>query len=293
MYIKPSFDLIYGKKGDQIYNIVPLSKSTLSAYEVDSDEFFYLKNLVKMHIKSKNEVGNEYVLKNLDRIFVVRLDTYPLPGFVSKDGYGYINISAMPSSNISDFSTTDIYALYLYTTVLRSFIVSQSIPADSDELISTFLFSIFMKMYRKKAGLTGAYRTLIPKLAFIIWVYVYIGMMGNKDTESARRKIAGNLYTDFNDLKTDYNFSSISDVLKCLNENNIITTSTNNFSTQVINYGGIVSLPIFEDASRFFATLIATTVPGSKLFSSYWAKVRPDLFKKVVSKGLMFLSRSK
>jgi hypothetical protein len=199
----------------------------------------------------------------------------------------------MPSDNISDYSTTDMYTLFLYTASLRAFITSNSIPDDADELISSFIFSVFMKMYRKKAGLAGSYRDLIPKLAFIIWLYTYVGMLGHEDTITARRKIAGNLYTSFEDLKLDgFNFSSITDVLKCLNENGIITTSTNSFSTQVINYGGVASLPLFEDPSRFFATLISTTVPGSRVFASYWAKVRPDLFKKVISKGLLYLSRS-
>ena len=107
-----------------------------------------------------------------------------------------------------------------------------------------------------------------------------------------RKKIAGNLYTSFDDLKLDYDFSSIEDFLKCLNDNNIMSISINSFSNQVINYAGVSSLPLFEDCSRFFAILISSNIPGSKLFSSYWSKVRPDLFKKVVSKGMTYLSRS-
>ena len=70
------------------------------------------------------------------------------------------------------------------------------------------------------------------------------------------------------------------------------SVSINSFSNQVINYAGVSALPMFEDCSRFFAILISSNVPGSKIFSSYWSKVRSDLFKKIVSKGMTFLARS-
>lgn len=292
MYIKRNFELIYGKRGEAVYNVMPVGKSTLKAFELDKDDLFFVKNLVKVHIRSKNEIGSDIVLKNIDKIKVVRMEKYPLSGFVSKDGQGYINISVLPSSDISDFSTTDAYTLYLYSTCLTKFINSGSIPSDADELISSFLFSIFMKMYRKKAGLTGSYRDLIPKLGFIVWLYTYVGILGNADTPLVRKKIAGNLYTSFDDLELDYDFKSTEQFLKCLNDNNIVSISVNNFSNQVINYAGVSSLPMFEDPSRFFSVLISSNIPGSKLFSSYWSKVRPDLFKKVVNKGMMYLSRS-
>ena len=66
---------------------------------------------------------------------------------------------------------------------------------------------------------------------------------------------------------------------------------TNTFSTTIINYVGIASLPLFEDVSRFYATLLASTVLGNSQFPGYFNKVNTSLFDRLIYNGLTSLSR--
>lgn len=291
MKVKEQFELIYGKQG-QVYNVVPVNSTTLDAFEIPPEDSQYLRNLAKMHIRSKREVGNEFVASHLDLCKFVRMKEYPLPAFVSKDGYGFINLSVLPSDDPSDYAPTDMYALYLYTTTLTTFISKKAVPDGIEEQVSAFIFAIFMKIFRKKSGLAGA-RDLIPKLAFLISLYVHVGLFGHPDSERDRRRIASALYTTIDDLKLDFDFSSTSEFLKAINDNSIVSISNNKFSTEIINRGDIASLPMFEDISRFFSALLASTIPGSRIFSNTWSKIRPDLFNTLINKGQLFLSRAK
>lgn len=291
MKIKNKFELIYGRSGE-IYNILPIKSRVLNAFEISKEDLQYLRNLVKMHIRSKNEVGNEFIFKNLENCRLVRIKEYPLPSFVSADGISFVNLSVLPSDDSSDYSPTDMYALFLYALSLSTFITKQAIPDGIEEQVAEFIFAIFMKIFRKKSGLAGA-RELIPKLHFLISLYVHIGMFGYEDSERERRKIATSLYTSIEDLKLDYNFSSITSLLKAINDNSIISVSNNKFSTEIINRGDIASLPMFEDISRFFSSLLSSTIPGSRIFSNTWSKVRPDLFQTLVNKGQLFLNRAR
>ena len=291
MKVKEKFELIYGKTG-QIYNVVPLRSAVLKAFEIPKEDAQYLRNLAKMHIRTKKETGSEFVAERLESCKLIRLADYPLPAFVSKDGIGYINLAIMPSEDAADYSPTDIYALFLYTTTLTVFITKQAVPDGIEDQVSAFIFAIFMKMFRKKSGLAGA-RELIPKLAFLVSLYVHVGMFGFPDDERTRRRIASFLYTSIEDLKLDYDFSSPTEFLKAINDNSIISISNNRFSTEVINRGDIPSLPMFEDVSRFFSSILASTIPGSRIFTNTWGKIRPDLYQVLVNKGQMFLSRAK
>ena len=114
-------------------------------------------------------------------------------------------------------------------------------------------------------------------------------MMGNTHNSSLEKKIGSITYTDPQELKLDYDFSKTIDFLKSVNDNKIIPISENKFSSVVINIGGLASLPMFEDISRFFATLLACSVPNSQ-FSYIWAKINTNLYNKLVELGIKSLS---
>ena len=115
-------------------------------------------------------------------------------------------------------------------------------------------------------------------------------MMGLPQSESVKNKIAAITYTDKGDLNLNYDFKSTNEFLKSINGNNIIPMSENKFSTTIINIGGISSLPMFEDVSRFFATLLACGIPNSQ-FPPTWVKINPNLYGKLVDMSIRTLSR--
>jgi hypothetical protein len=281
MIVKEKFELVYGKMGE-IYNVMPMSESSLSAFLLDTSDNYHIMNLAKIYAKSKNHVSSEIVLSKLESVKCVRMPQYPLPGFVSKQMVPYINVATIPTPSASDFSSPDIYSMYLYSIALASFIKNESFQSAIEEHVTNYIFACFMKFYAKRSGLLGSYQDMIPRLRFLIHLYITCSMMGNFDNEATRKKIASKYFIPLTAMKLDgYDFTKIKDLLKAINHNNIVPLSDNIFSTQVVNIGGAASLPIFEDVSRFFATMLAVSVKGNTQFNSYWVKVRPDLYHKI------------
>ena len=149
-----------------------------------------------------------------------------------------------------------------------------------------------MKFYGKKSGLVGSHSDLMPKLRYLITLYVHCGMLGNPDNARIRRRIASSMYSTFDDMLLDFDFTTIDGMLTAINKNRIISISLNTFSNQVVRYGGIQSLPMFEDITRFYTTLLAGTVSGSKIFSSYWSKILPKLHDRLIMRGFSHFTRS-
>ena len=87
------------------------------------------------------------------------------------------------------------------------------------------------------------------------------------------------------ELDLKYDFENISEFLKCINDNRIVSISDNTFSTSVINIAGVVSLPMFEDASRLFASILSSRVSGNHVFSSYWIKASKEIYEKMTKRG--------
>ena len=57
MKVKDKFELMYGKQGLQVYNVLNMASRTFSAFELEKNDSKYLQNLAKIHIRSKNETG--------------------------------------------------------------------------------------------------------------------------------------------------------------------------------------------------------------------------------------------
>jgi len=289
MLIKNKFELIYKTDGN-VLNVVPLSRGTLKAYEIDKNDFRHLQILAETFGRIKGHPASKIVSDNSKNLIVVDMPLYPLPAFITKKGLAVVNLSVLPAKLITDYSASDIFSLFLYTLSLQSFINRKPFKAGTEANVSGMIFSVFMKLFGKKSGLIGSYKYLIPKLQFLIYLYVSVSMMGMQDTESTRKKIASIVFIDIGDMKLNYNFSSMKDFLKSINDNEIIPISQIKFSTAIVSTGGIASLPMFEDLSRFFATILASTVPNSQ-FSYFWAKVNQNLFNKLVDIGIRNLSR--
>lgn len=290
MKIKKKFELVESRTG-YVYNIVPLKRGTLKAYEVGKDDYEYLIGLAKTFGRTRGHPTSKIIENHLKNCVIVNLDIYPLPGFVTKTGEGVINLNVLPGKLVTDYNTSDVFSIFLYTIALRTFIVKKAFTPNIESNIAGMFFSMFMKLFGKRAGLIGAYDYLIPKLNFLIWIYAHSGMLGLPLTSTAKAKIASGLMVGYSDLNLDYDFSSITEWFKCINENKILSISRKKFSSLVINIGGTNSLPIFEDVSRFYATFLASTVPGNTQFTKFWAKTNVPLFNKIVEIALFTLKK--
>ena len=285
MKIKEKFELIYGSGGD-VYNTLSLSIGTLSAYKLNNNDIDHLRGLVKVYSRVKPHPSTNFVMNNIENVFPVDMEIYPLPGFVTVKNVPVINVNSIASPVITDYSASDIFAMFLYSLALQSYIGKKKLPDTLEEHVSAYIYSIFMKLFGKKSGLIGAYRSLQPKLRFLIGLYVHIGMFGNPMNQKAIGKLSASLYFDPKDVNINFDFSSTVEFIRSLKANNIIQISENKFSTTIINMGGVTSLPMFEDVSRLFATAVASTISGNSIFPSIWSKVNNKLFNKLVYFGI-------
>ncbi len=285
MRIKKQFELVYKTSG-AVYNVPPLSKSTLTAYEINKKDLHHLTGMVETYMRIKNHPGGKMVQRDMKNIMVINFPLYPLPGLVTTRGKAAINLDVLPQRLITDYNNVDIYTLYLYTATLKRFMQKKAFSKDNAISISNMIFSIFMKMFGKSSGLIGSYSHLIPQLRFLITLYVHVSFFGEAHTDKLVTKIGSTLYMDPSSLDLNYDFSSVRDFLKAINKNKIIPISENTLSAKVINQMGVASLPMFEDLARFYATVLGATVPGSSVISGYLSKVNTSLFNKLVYTGL-------
>lgn len=289
MIVKPSFELIYGKTS-KIYNVFPINSKQLDEFKISNEDFFHLKILCTSFARTQS--SGDIVLDNINDIIAVRVPSYPLPGFITKDGKGVINLSVLSSEYISDYSSADVYSLFLYVISLKLFITNTPFEKEIENHVTNFIISKFMGLFGKKYGLLGSHKGLIPYMQVIIALYVHTAMMGNELNKEEISKISSRYLVDANELKMLNEINTTIGFLKILKYNNIIPISENKFSTTIINIAGVSALPLFEDISRFFATILASSVPGNSIFSRFWGKGNRKLYEKIIEIGNINLKRA-
>jgi hypothetical protein len=281
MRIKDSFELIKDKSGRPVPNVLPIRSNTLSAFEVDEDDIHHLQVLAKGYSRAHGGGG-----------YVVRMPDYPLPGFVTKDGIPVINLSVLPSEYVSDYAAPDIYSMYLYALTLRSFVKRKPFDKNIEIHIANYYIAAFMKFYSKKHGLQGSYKHLIPNLQLIIALYVHAGIMGGTINRQVITKLSNRYFPSSPDeLNLTLDLSTTIGFLNTLKINNIIPVSENSFSQTIINTTGLSGVPAYEDGSRFFATMAASSISGSAIFSSFFRKINRQIYEKLVYMALQNIKK--
>ena len=288
MIVKSKFELIYGKTGD-VFNVLPFKKSTLSADSIPKEDVSHLMLLSNAFSRT---VKNDIVSKHIKSCGVVRMETYPLPAFVTTSGEAYINLSVMTSSYVSDYSPSDIYALFTYAIALKAFITKKPFEPDVENHVAEFIIQTFMNLFGKKYGLTGSYKNLIPELQGLCALYVATGMMGKDYNSNLVGYLSNKYYTDLSKLKIPNNINQTIPFLRTLRANNVVPLTENLFSTTIINVSGANSLPMFEDTSRLFSTIMASSIPGNSIFSKYWRKKQSKIYEKLLSIGQINADRA-
>jgi hypothetical protein len=290
MRIRKEFDLLYDKK-KKLFNVFEYSEDTLKAFELDKESVNYMKMLVKTYSAERKISFGKLILNNLDNCLVVKMDTYPLPGFVTSKFKPVVNVFPINATLLSDYTPADVFACFSYSIILSQYMLNKSFNIRLEDQVSLFMDSCFMGMFGKKSGLIGSYRHLIPKMKFLVAMYVHKGLFGEDLTTEFMNNTASKYFLNYNDINLDFDFSSIVGLIRSLNNNKVISISENLFSTSVINYGGINSLPMYEDLSRMFATMLMVLVRGNHLFSTYWHKKTKNIYEKMVTFGVGYLGK--
>jgi len=276
MIIKENLELMSGVS-DKIPNILDVNKNTLKGFEVSDENGEFIKMQAKIYGKGRRDHRYPIIEKNIDKFVICFIDKYPLPGSMSRDGYPVLNLSVLPERDISDFKPADIYSIFVYSYYLTSFFKNKPFRKEIAEQIINYYFLLFMSMFGKRHGLVGSYKYLIPKLRFLIYLYVYVGMFGMNQDEKLYRTITSDMLqtpVNYNEMNLDDDFSSPVGFFNSIRKNGIMRISENVFINGIIKRtGNVYSLPAFEDVSRFFSTLTSSTIVGNLIFSSFWKKI--------------------
>ena len=289
MRVKENLSLLGA--GD-VFNVFTLSKSSLSPYLYDKDELNYLYTLIKAYTREQPSKFDKLIEKDLKSILVISYKDYPLPGFATKHGVPIVNLAPLGVTRLTDLQPADVFSSFVYATLFANYVKNKPFKKELTDVVSLFYFNAMMAMYGKSSGLIGTFSTLTPKLRYLITLFVYDGMFGEKITSTFLRRLSGFLHVPEEDLDLKFDFSNVVEFLRAVNKNGIISISENSFSRDIIRIGGIYSIPMFEDLSRLFATLLSSTVKGNKLFSSYWRRRSKAIFEKMFFHGIRNLKNN-
>lgn len=287
MIVKPNLELL-GTGAN--FNIFTLTEKALEPYRYQQKDIDYMKILIGAYERSKNNEFSTLMSKYIDQCIVIDYPEYSLPGSCTENFIPIVNLAPLKATIITDLQPANVYAAFIYTILFTNYAKNKAFKDDMVDTIVLFYFNIFMNMYGKSSGLIGSFSDLVPKLRFLIYLYVNQCLFGNELNDKIINKISAFLAIDKTTIQyTNYDFSSPVGFLRCVKANNIIAISENSFSTAIIKFGGLLSVPMFEDVSRLFSTLLAIDIKGNTIFSNYWSKKSPAIYEKMRFYGMRYI----
>jgi hypothetical protein len=289
MRIKNELTLL-GRNGLN-FNIYTLSRNSLEPYIVDNNDVKYLHALIQTYEREKKTQFTSLMNSWFDRCVVVKIPEYSLPGTSTINGTPIVNLSILNATYLSDYRPPDVYACFLYSILFANYIKNKPFNKTLAEQVSLFIFNVFMARYGKQQGLIGSYASLIPKLRLLIVLYVYDCMFGIKADHTLITKMCNTYGISKDSLKLDYDFSDPVSFITSIRENRIMNMSENTFTTDIIKVSGVASIPMYEDISRLFSTILTTSISGNSIFINYWAKKAKSVYEKMMYYGLINLKK--
>jgi len=275
-------------------NLISVPQNLIETHLVDSDDLLAFKNSVILFSrKAKNHFLFPYVEKHIKSDFVrfdiARIPKYPLPAtFNNYTKKVVINISPLGKRRVTSIEPRDMYTLLVYGHCFANLVLSPPIHSI-DEEIADFISAIFLKIFAKKFGLSGAFFNLIPSLRYIISVYVYVSFF-NIEQQQAYKKAIKTSKIDTSQINFEldsYDFSKIGDLIKCLDRSG--TLPGLNAYTFVGTMGhnfDIMNIVLFEDYARFGSCILSSTINENSVVTPRIRFINEELYDRI-SKGLL------
>jgi hypothetical protein len=294
--VKEKFDLL-----KNVPNVLNLSQSEVKANSVDMGHRKIFVNLeqVKNRINHYTKDRIFHIIsdtKNREEQFhVLTLPNYSLPISYNKPtGEFVINLSALGIDDIQPDNpgVYNLYALMVYGIVFSDMVSNKVNVNDKySEVISSFILSLFMRIFGKIYGLTGSFSSQIPKLEFLINVYVLSSFFGVKGIEAYKKASTNSSfnYKEIEDKLNSYDLSNINNFIKALSDFDIMPNINRYvFAQKMQRFFNINILAALEDCSRFFAVLTTSNIKGSNIVSTYLSKYNEREFARLleVSKSI-------
>ncbi len=288
MIIKERFNLL-----KNLDNIINIDKSELSKYVID-DDVRKLYVVLKLNEKRMSHFALTKILNIIanekDRIKVVAFSNYSLPvTYNLKTKQIIINLTSFGTDDITPTNPDpkNLFAAVLYGVCFGN-IIDKNIKLNINfsATISSYLLTIFIRLFGKEYGLLGLYSSEIIKLNFLINCYILKSFFGIKTSKELYRMASGNSkynYKNIEELLKNYDFSNIEDFIKSISDLKVMPgLNRYNFTAKILKIIGLNFLPALEDYGRFMSLIAASTVQGSTLIPTFISKYNEGEYKKLV-----------
>ncbi len=288
MIIKNKFELIKGQE-----NITNISITRLNQLAIKLGPRLIFVNLeqtkTRINHYTKDRIFNFISDINKRKQLVILVDSsYILKVSYNKTNHQIINLNPFNISTISPDKPgiQNLYALLVYS-ITFSDLVSGKFKVNPNYLvpISNYLVSIFLRLFGKQYGLLGSYSAQIPKLKFLVNLYIlnaFFGISGLKAYRQAATTSGFNLQENLDKLKK-YKFNNINDLILSLSDFNVMPNLNKHiFTSKILKMFGIEFLPALEDLSRFIAILTTSNIKGSNIVPTYLSKYNERDFNKIL-----------
>jgi len=288
--VKEKFDLL-----KNVPNVLNLSNTDVkeSSVELGNRKIFINLEQVKSRINhyTKERIFN--LVSNIKirekQFHVLYLPDYSLPISYNKQTKAFIiNLAALGIEDIQPDNpgVYNLYALMVYGIVFSD-IVSKKVTLSEKyaSVISSFILSLFMRIFGKVYGLTGSFSSQIPKMEFLINVYIlasFFGITGLPAYKKASTSSSFN-YKEFEERLNSYDFSNINHFIKALSDFDIMPNINRYvFAQKMQSFFNINMLAALEDCGRFLAVMATSNIKGSNIVSTYLYKYNEKVFAQLM-----------
>lgn len=289
MVIKDKFRLVANAQ-----NILNLSPSIISANIKEENNPRHVFAVLELKKNSINHFSSKKIfsligdMNKREAIQVIRLDEYPLQVSYNRPTKGLlINLKQFDVDEVSSMNPNDLYASIVYAyafslLVNKKFKISESYAKP----IIDYMLSFYVQVFGKEYGLVGIYASGIPKLKFLIACYIlssYFGYSTNKNLFNKVVPLAPYAYSEeYSDLLR-YDFSKVEDFIKALSDLKVMPgLSITKFTSKLYRFFGINILPAIEDCSRFFCTILTSSVPGNSMVPKFLFKYNENRYHTLI-----------
>lgn len=291
MKYKENFNLLKG-----VPNVLNVSGSVLTT-NVLKDGHEKIRTVLGLTEKSISHFTKEKVMKFVNSknfkndVIITNLDNYNIPiTYNIKTKQIIINLTPLEVDDITAVKPDPrvVYALVVYGMIF-SHIIRESkinISYKTASTIVNFYLSMFVRIFGKKYGLVGAYSTEIPKVKFLLAVYILVSFFKKNADRITLNEASAMSQFNYREMETElssYDFDNFNDLIKALSDFNAMPgLNKYNFTADVLRQVGMTFLPAFEDMSRFFSIMTVSSIPGSTLIPGHISRYNEPEYRKLV-----------
>jgi len=275
-------------------NFLNLSRSQIDSMVLETNTPKHVYAALELKRTSINHFAKntflEYIknVKTTKDLDVIVYDAYSLCATYNKKTKSkIINLSPMNAKEVGRVSHTKLYAAIVHAYILDAIVKNKlRIPDNMAQPISNYWFSLFNQVFGRDFGLTGTYSDKLPGLKFMLTSYILIAFFGrkqNKATFDLAKRYSSYSYESNNDVLAKHDLTEIRGLIRTLSESGVMPGfNIIKFTTRTHQMFGVQMLPMFEDLSRFMATIMASSVKQQDLYRSFIHKYNKAMYIRML-----------